>query len=186
MATTQITEYPAVVPASRPFMWSWAGIFCGAFMYIAIESTFGLLGTAIFATESNPAAGIPTSATPSMATGLQVWMIVLSIIALYFAGKTSSKLLYGNADRNLGMYHGMVTFGMCFLATILIVGFATAGAAATGATHNIGTFINSNGEWWLFVAFILSMCSAAIGGIHGVRRTPTATVDRSTTTRMAA
>lgn len=188
MATPQYIEYPAAVPASRPFMWSWGGIFAGTFMFLAIESTFGILGAAIFATASNPNVAVPTA--PSMSTGLQVWMIVLSIIALYFAGKSASKLLYGAADRNLGMYHGLVTFGMSVLATFMIVAAAWGVSPASSAvgTHplTLGGTIATGGEWWLFVALILSMISAAIGGLHGVRPTTAAVVDRTVTTKRAA
>jgi hypothetical protein len=32
----------------------------------------------------------------------------------------------------------------------------------------MGGFISAGGEWWLFVAFVLAMIAAAMGGIHGV------------------
>lgn len=189
MATPQYMEYPTPVPApSRPFRWSWSGIFAGTFMFLAIETTFGILGAAIFgsAGSTNPAA----PASPSMGMGLQIWMIVLSIIALYFAGKSASKLIYGAADRNLGMYHGLVTFGMCVATTLLIVA-ATWGVSATGSaigTHqwSLGGAIATGGEWWLFIALILPMISASIGGMHGVRATGTVTVDRTVSTKRAA
>lgn len=185
---SQYMEFPASAPAtSRPFMWSWAGIFAGTFMFLAIETTFGILGAAIFATVSNPNVAAPT--TPAMSTGLQVWMVILSIIALYFAGKTASKLLYGPADRNLGMYHGLVTFGMSILTTFLIVAAAWSGSAASSAVGarplTLGGAIATGGEWWLFAALILAMISAAIGGMHGVRTTRVPTERVVTTKRVA-
>ena len=161
---TQFADYP-VIPARR--VYSWSGIFAGTFVYLAIESTFGLLGTAIFSSASNPQAGVPTN--PSMSTGLQVWMIILSIIALYFAGKTSSKLLA--RDGNLGLYHGLVTFGMAVFSTVLIIAISMIGttAVATARAGNLATYISAGGEWWLFVAFVLSMIAAAVGGLHGAR-----------------
>jgi hypothetical protein len=191
MATSQFTEFP-VVPANRNFAWSWGGIFSGTFVYIMIETTFGLLGAAIFSTASNPNAGVPTS--PAASTGFQVWMVILSIIALYFAGKTSSKLLYGAADRNLGMYHGLVTFGMSIFTTVLIIALASAGTTVytvnAGAMVpvqpvTIGSYIGAGGEWWLFVAFFLAMIAAAAGGIHGVRTAATP-VDRTVITKRVA
>lgn len=187
MATPQYMEFPASAPASRPFMWSWAGIFAGTFVFLAIEATFGILGTAIFATASNPNVAVPT--TPAMSTGLQVWMVILSIIALYFAGKTASKLLYGPADRNLGMYHGLVTFGMSVFTTFLIVAAAWGGSPASTAVGvrplTLGGAIASGGEWWLFVALFLALVSAAIGGMHGVR-TPAVIGERLVTTKRVA
>lgn len=191
MATSQYGEL-ATVPVNRSqYFWSWGGIFSGAFMYIMIETTFGLLGAAIWSSASTPSAGVPT--TPMSSTGFQVWMVVLSIIALYFAGRTSSKLLYGPADRNLGMYHGLVTFGLSIFTTILVIALASAGttiytvAAATPArSANLAGYIGAGGEWWLFVAFILSGIASAIGGMHGVRTREIA-VDRTvaTTKRVA-
>ncbi len=190
MATSQYGEFPTTVPVNRsPYFWSWAGIFSGTFLYIVIESTFGLLGAAIFSSASTPSAGVPTS--PAASTGFQVWMVVLSIIALYFAGKTSSKLLYGAADRNLGMYHGLVTFGMSIFTTILVIALATTGTTVYTGTAvptqsaGLGGFITAGGEWWLFVAFFLAMIAAAAGGIHGVRATR-ALDDRTVTTKRAA
>lgn len=182
MATSQYTEFPTT-SISRPLMWSWAGIFCGTFMFLAIESTFGLLGAAIFSSANTSASGLVTNGLAT-STGFQIWMVVLSIIALYFAGKTSSKLLYDRADRNLGMYHGMVTFGMSILATILVTGLALTGGMAVHGS-GVGAFLATSGEWWLFVAFILSMCSSAIGGMHGVRKTTALPIDTASTRRAA-
>lgn len=193
MATSQqfVTEYP-IASSNRFLTWSWAGIFAGTFVYLAIESTFGLLGTAIFSTASGSGAAAP--ATAGMSTGLQIWMVVLSIIAMYFAGKTSSKLLRGNADRNLGMYHGFVTFGLSIVSTILLVALASVGstvvytgavAGTRAAAMNTIGLISSSGEWWLFVAFVLSMIAAASGGMHGVRSAELAG-NKTVTTKRAA
>jgi hypothetical protein len=186
MATmaTQYADYP-VIPARR--LYSWSGIFAGTFVYLAIEATFGLLGAAIFSTASNPSVGVPTS--PSMSTGFQVWMVVLSIIALYFAGKTSSKLLA--RDGNLGLYHGLVTFGMAIFSTILIIALSVAGTTTVATTRigNVAGYVSAGGEWWLFVAFVLSMIAAAAGGMHGslgVATTTTPAQERTTTTRNVA
>lgn len=182
MATSQYGDL-STVPVNRPpYFWSWAGIFAGTFMYIVIETTFGLLGAGIWGSASPGGGAVPT--TPLTQTGFQVWMIFVTFIALYFAGKTASKLLYGNADRNLGMYHGLVTFGMCIFTTILVVGFATAGVAAATTAHAgpPTTMASVAGEWWLFVTFICSMITAAIGGMHGVRNRDAAIADRTVAT----
>jgi|GEM_PF-829615 len=191
MATPQYPEYPVAVPGRSPYFWSWAGIFSGAFVYVMIETTFGLLGAAIWSSASPTTGGIPT--TPLTATGFQVWMVVLTIIALYFAGKTSSKLLYGGVDRNLGMYHGFVTFGMCVVTTLLVIALATAGSTVvyTGAAapmHSISLtgYIGQGAEWWLFVTFVLSMIAAAFGGMHGVRNTRNLVDERNVIAKRAA
>lgn len=152
--STQYVEYP-VVPADRGF--SWSGIFAGTFLFLAIESTFGVLGVAIF--------GLPLVGTRN-SIGIGIWMVILSIIALYFAGKLASRIS-GAVTRNIGMYDGLVTFGMSILASVLIVGTLLRNAVGGGAVSL--RFSNSTiaGGYWLFVALVLAMISAASGGIHG-------------------
>lgn len=167
MATPYI-EYPAV-PA-RP-LFSWSGIFAGTFLFLAIEATFGILGVAIFASATNPRS--PNPVGPGVSAGVGIWMVILSIIALYFAGKLSSKLS-GSISRNTGMYCGLVTFGMCIFTSVLLTAMVlestvsgTTGIAYSGPTRMAD--ILTTGGYWLFVALVLAMISAASGGIHGAR-----------------
>lgn len=163
---TSLNEYP-VAPVQRSF--SWTGIFAGTFLFLAIEATFGVLGVAIFASATNPNAANPVGA--GISAGLGIWMVILSIIALYFAGKLSARLS-GAPTRNLGMYSGLVTFGMCIFTAVLIAALAL-GATVSGATGiaNAGPVrvadIITTGGYWLFVALVLGMISAVMGGMHG-------------------
>ncbi|HZY61413.1 MAG TPA: hypothetical protein VFE38_02740 [Edaphobacter sp.] len=192
MATQPIT-YPTtptlVISANRSF--SWSGIFAGTFLFLAIEATFSILGVAIFATATNPNAATPVG--PGISIGAGIWMVVLSIIALYFAGKLASKLS-GAVTRNIGMYAGLVTFGMCIFASILIaplamgntVGGATAIAAYTSPSGLADMLMK--GGYWLFAALVLGMISAASGGIHGAwmsDRTPSDRINETETKRAA-
>lgn len=163
---TQFTDYPAA-PIQRSF--SWTGIFAGTFLFLAIEATFGILGVAIFGSATSPigagAGGF------HMGIGGSIWMIVLSIIALYFAGKLSARLA-GASTRNLGMYAGLVTFGMCVFTSLLVAAMALSSTVA-GST-GIGfagpariADILAAGGYWLFAALVLGLISAASGGIHG-------------------
>jgi hypothetical protein len=85
-------------------------------------------------------------------------------------------MLFRAADRNLGMYHGLVTFGMSVFTTILVIAgsLGTATAASTSQVGGLAGYVSAGGEWWLFVALVLSMISAAMGGIHGVGTATTA------------
>jgi hypothetical protein len=173
MATTS-TQYPdyPIIPARRVF--SWSSIFAGTFVFLAIESTFGILGAAIFG-----GGGI----------GLQIWMVILSIIALYFAGRTSSKLLV--RDRNLGLYHGLVTFGMSVFSAVLVIAISLVGTtgAVVARTGSLAEYVSSGGEYWLFVALVLSLVAAAVGGMQGVGTSATTAglaQDRTTSTRNVA
>jgi hypothetical protein len=152
---------------------SWSGIFAGTFVFLAIEITFGLLGAAIFATPNgNSAAG---GTVTSMNAGMGVWMVVLSIIALYFAGRAASHLsrCFTRLD---GMYQGLVTFGMSIFASILVAGLAVGNSMAANANVvRPMDAIAANG-YWLFVALLLGGIAACLGGAHSVVRQPMATV----------
>lgn len=158
----------AIVVPVRPGF-SWSGIFAGTFLFLAIEATFGILGVAVFATATNPNSTNPVG--PGISIGAGIWMVVLSIIALYFAGKLSSKIS-GSITRNIGMYAGLVTFGMCIVASIVItaltLGTSVAGATGIGFVGPIRIVdMLTVGGYWLFATLVLGMIAAASGGIHG-------------------
>jgi hypothetical protein len=187
MATaTRLTEYPAV-PVNRRF--SWSGIFAGTFLFLAIEATFGILGVAIFASATNPHSQNPVG--PGISVGVGIWMVVLSIIALYFSGKLASRLS-GATDRNLGMYVGLVTYGMCIFSSILVTAFVlsstVAGSTAiayASPTRMVDMLVT--GGYWLFAALVLAMIAGASGGIHGSMTTePRSTVDHTAETKRIA
>lgn len=166
---TQYTEYPSV-PLHRAF--SWTGIFAGTFLFLAIEVTFGVLGVAIFGSATNPVSRNPIGF--GVSAGIGIWMVILSIIALYCGGKLSGRLT-GATTRNMGMYAGLVTFGMSVFTAILVTAFAlisTVGGS-TGISYASPYRLDSivtTGGYWLFVALVLAMFSAAMGGIHGADR----------------
>ncbi|MFZ0661541.1 MAG: hypothetical protein WAM66_02525 [Acidobacteriaceae bacterium] len=154
---TQFTEYPAV-PLHRAF--SWTGIFAGTFLFLAIEATFGILGVAIFEPLGS-----------GISIGLGIWMVVLSIIAFYFAGNLAARLS-GATTRNLGMYAGLVTYGMGIFASILITALmlssTVAGSTAVGFAGPIRIAdMLTTGGYWLFAALVLAMISAGSGGMLG-------------------
>jgi hypothetical protein len=162
---TSLTEYPAI-PAQRTF--SWSGIFAGTFLFLAIEATFGILGVAIFATATNPSSANPIG--PGISTGIGIWMVVLSIISLYFAGKLASRLS-GASTPSLGMHAGLVTFGMSIFTTVLmagmVLGSTVGGVTSIGANATRLVDILTLGGYWTFVALILGMIAAGWGGMHG-------------------
>jgi hypothetical protein len=115
---------------------------------------------------------------------------VLSVIALYIAGRCASRLS-GVSDRNLGIYHGLVTYGMSLFAAILVaalaLGSTVPGNATLTTSHNAMIGAASTGGWWLFIACLLGMISALAGGSNGARpelRPPVA-IDRERELRAA-
>jgi hypothetical protein len=159
---------------------SWSGIFSGTFVFLAIEATFGVLGAAIFATATNPNSANPVG--PGVSAGFGIWMVVLSIIAMYFGAKTAGRLSL--STRGNGTYIGLVTFGMCIFASILIASMSlssTAAGAAVQANASARSVVAvvTTGGYWLFATLVLAMIAAAIGGAHGARRLPDIGFDRN-------
>jgi fumarate reductase subunit D len=152
---------------------SWSSIFAGTFVFLAIETTFGLLAAAIF--PSMRTAG-------TLATGPGIWMIILSIIALYFGAKTASHLS-GEARKLDGMYHGLVTFGMSIFSSLLIATMILGNTAAAETT--LPKVLTANAVW-LFVTFILGGIAAGIGGSYGVQTTKSSAVGEPVSMRPAA
>ncbi len=160
------TQYMDSVLVNRKF--GWPGIFSGTFLFLAIEATFGVLGAAIFAAAANAPS---TAASPNAGVGAGIWMVVLTIIALYFGGKLASTYS-ATGTRIAGMYAGLVTYGVSIFAAFLIAamasfasGPASAHAGILGAASATNSIIPVG--YWLFAAMILGMASAAFGGIHG-------------------
>jgi len=154
---------------------SWPAIFGGTFVFLAIEVTFGVLGTAIFANMQNPAANHPVT---GMSAGIGFWVVILSIIALYFGGRAAAALS-GATKKHVAMYHGLVTFGLSVFTAIvvgaLVLGSTTIAPAtrAVGAANpaTIGSVVTTAG-YWLFAALVLGMIAAAIGGSQATNKAP--------------
>lgn len=159
---------------------SWSSIFAGTFVFLAIEVTFGVLGVAIFASATNPASANLGGAGISF--GLGIWMVILSIIALHFAGRVAGGLS-GTNQRSIGMWHGLVTFGMCIFTTALIASMSvvSASSATPNASPSEGYVVHAitTAGWWLFFTLVLSMIAAGTGGAHAVnpRALDTVTID---------
>jgi hypothetical protein len=67
----------------------------------------------------------------------------------------------------LGMYDGLVTFGMCIAASVLIVAsILAASPAAMGLSMRL-VHTTIPGAYWLFAALVLAMIAAGSGGVHG-------------------
>ena len=183
-----ITSSPTGVSVYRLPAISWGSIFAGAFVFLAIEVTFGLLGLAIFTSAATQGSA---PAIGGMSVGAGIWTIVLSMIALYFGGKTAARVS-GATTSSLGLYHGLVTYGMSILATILIAAMTVGSTIPGNGTlsrlgNNTISGTLSTSAWWIFFACLLGMISASVGGTHGARepRAPVANIDRDRNLRAA-
>jgi hypothetical protein len=145
---------------------SWPAIFAGTFVFLAIEVTFGVLGTAVFASAANPASTHPVT---GMSAGIGIWLVILSIIALYFGGRAAGALS-GTTNSHVAMYHGLATFGVSVFTSILVLAILLGSTTMAPAAHlanagaaTVGSMIATAG-YWLFVALLLGMIAAAAGG----------------------
>ena len=136
---------------SKGASFSWSSVFAGTFVFLAIEVTFGMLAWAIFA---------PAHEAASFSAGSGIWMIILSIIALYLGAKTAAHFS-GEARRLNGMYYGLVTFGLSIFSSILIATMTLGNTANSARTLVDGLAGNAA---WLFVTLMLGGIAAAIGG----------------------
>lgn len=138
----------------------WGAIWAGVFTFAAIWAVFEALAVAIF---SNSSGG---------AVGLQVWTVVLTIIAMYVAGLETGRMA-GIANRRDGLVHGMIMFGLSVVSTVIVTTFATGMLYGGGTAHAVT--ISAGTEWGYFCALFFGWLAAMGGASTGVARRFTAT-----------
>ncbi len=156
---------PSIYPLRRNTDWS--AIWGGVFVFAAIWTVFEVLGFAIFAGPRslvNPQTGL--------GAGMAIWTIVLTIIAMYIAGRETGRMA-GAVTRHDGLVHGMMMFGLSVVGTIVLTWLANAvltpgNAATVGATT---THVMSVGmEWTGFITLLLGWLAAMGGASTGAKR----------------
>jgi hypothetical protein len=154
----------------------WGAIWGGVFTYLAIWLVFGSLGLAIFASASNPT----TTRSPlGMSVGLGIWAIVLTILAMYVAGRETARLA-AVSSRHDGLMHGMIMFGLSMVATfiLMVIGGNTLNSAnAVNVTTSpyVITVIAELG-WMGFASLFLGWLAALFGASSVVRQTSVSNV----------
>jgi uncharacterized RDD family membrane protein YckC len=103
----------------------WAAAWAGVFTFAAIWSIFEVLGVAILASSN-------TTGATGISPGLAIWTIVLSLIAMYVAGRETAHLGVFE-DRHDGLVHGMIMFGLSVAAVLVI---AALGSGTSGNSLN--------------------------------------------------
>jgi hypothetical protein len=146
-------------PAAVPMRPNWGAIWAGVFTFVAIWSVFGALCLAIFASSA------------SLSLALSVWGVILTIVAMFFAGRTTGQLA-GVSNPSESLMHAMVMFGLAVISTLvaLAVGgsvFAGGAVHSSYASYAIGVF--SSFGWALFVGLFLGWL-AAIGGASSAHK----------------
>lgn len=144
----------------------WSAIWGGVFVFAAIWTVFEVLGFAIFAgprSLGNPQSGL--------GAGMAIWTIILTIIAMYVAGRETGRLA-GVVTRHNGLVHGMMMFGLSVVSAIVLTTLAGA-VLATGNTATASTtavHVMSVGmEWTGFITLLLGWLAAMGGASTGAK-----------------
>jgi hypothetical protein len=154
----------------------WGAIWAGVFTFIAIWSVFGFLGMAVFASAADSRTSSPLT---GMGVGMGIWAIVLTIIAMYIAGRETGRLA-AVASRHDGLIHGMIMFGLAVTASLVITIMAgnslSGGAGVQGTVHNpyLSDVFMGLG-WFAFISLFLGWLAAMAGAFTGVSHKAEAT-----------
>lgn len=149
----------------------WGAIWAGVFTFVSIWSVFGLLGIAILGRPGNPDAANPLM---GVTLGMDIWAIVLTIIAMYVAGLETGRLA-AVGNRHDGVIHGMIMFGLSVIAVALlaVVGGSntSAGPGLIGGMHSRflpGLSVNLAWTGFLstFFGWLAAMGGASTGAQH--------------------
>src|SRR5436309_7498876 len=135
--TSAVEAAPGV---ERPFARiSWGAIFAGAVVALATQLVLTLIGGAVGLATLNPATGQTPSGT-AFGIGAAIWLVISSLISLFFAGYVAGRL--GGTFN--GWLHGLATWATVTVLTILML--TTAAGGLVGAASGLGGFAVSNSD----------------------------------------
>jgi hypothetical protein len=109
---------------------SWAAIFGGVILVVAVQLLLSLLGAGIGLGTVNTNGGTTPNAS-SLGMGAGIWWVVSSVIALAFGGYVAAWLA-GIELRWDGMLHGLITWGIATLVTVYLLTSAIGGIVGGG------------------------------------------------------
>ena len=161
---------------------NWGAIWAGVFAFAAIWSVFGMLGEAIFASSANPNVAKPVG---GMSVGLGVWATILTIIAMYVAGRVTGHFARPH-DRNGRIMHGLAMFGLSVIGVVVLL--ILSGTAISGGTGVPGgphssymLTVFSDVGWIGFASLFLGWLAAMGGAAHSAVNRATGTGTGATT-----
>ena len=122
---------------------SWAAIFGGVILVVAVQVLLSLLGAGIgLGTVDVKSGSTPDASTLGIGAGL--WWIISSLIALAFGGYVSAWLA-GIELRWDGMLHGLVTWGIATMLTLYLLTSAVGGLLGGGFSA-LGSLVGAAGS----------------------------------------
>ncbi len=117
---------------------SWAGVFAGVVLALAIQLLLSMLGLGIGMTAIDPAAGregLPQASSFGIGAGL--WWTISYMVALGIGGYVAARLA-GVAVRGDGLIHGLLTWAFALLISAYLV-TTTLGGITGGAFSALGS-----------------------------------------------
>lgn len=122
---------------------SWAAIFGGVIIVVAVQLLLSLLGIGIgLGTVDANAGGTPTA--NSLGIGAGLWWVISSCVALGVGGYVAAWLA-GIEIRFDGVLHGLVTWGFATLLTVWLLTSAIGGVVGSGFS-TLGSLVSAAGS----------------------------------------
>ena len=106
MASSSMRMQPSATELMERGHVHWGAVWGGVFTFAAIWTVFECLAVAIFG-------------HAVLGTGMAVWTIILTIIAMYVAGRETARLA-GLATKHDGVAHGLMMFGLSVIGMIAL------------------------------------------------------------------
>jgi hypothetical protein len=151
----------------------WGAIWGGMFTFAGIWAVFGFLGIAVFSSVGTLNATHPA---PGTAVGMGIWVIVLTIIAMYVGGLETGRLAAAS-NRLGGIVHGLVMFGLSLVGVLALIAVAEAGMSGVGITGTAATThaynyfgVGSGFAWTGFLSLFFGWLAAMSGASVGAKR----------------
>lgn len=147
-----MADVDLTVNSNFPRSTNWGATWAGVFIFASIWATFEMLGIAIFGLSSSQAGTVNASTA--------IWTIILSLIAMYVAGRETGRLAQV-ARKTEAIVHGMMMFGLSVAAMLVV---AELGTGMTGGGLNTYLLNMSPAmRWTIFASLILGWLAAMFG-----------------------
>jgi SNF family Na+-dependent transporter len=154
---------------------NWGATWAGVFIFAAIWSTFEMLAIAIFGLTSGPGSRV----NPATA----IWTIVLTLIAMYVAGRETGRLAQV-AEKLDAVVHGMMMFGLSVVAMLVLAALGTGMTGNSLSTYMLN--LSPAMRWTIFASLILGGLAAMLGASANAGRRVAKPVDNVRDIRPAA
>jgi hypothetical protein len=114
---------------------SWGAILCGVVIALVVQFAMNLLGLSIGANTINPAYEA-NPIEPALNTAAVLWIAGSTVLALFAGGWTAGRLA-GTTNEMNSVLHGLVTWGLVTLISLLILA-STVGGLMSGLGRAVG------------------------------------------------